>query len=176
MADPLEPFVKEFKKLGEDLLEDLHKSHRQYRIAGIGLSATLIAVSGATIAQLPDFGASPFAKLSILLSLGVSILAAILVQFCNYLGQQLVARNAYLIWGYYVMAGNLVEQRENDDSRASEKRENKRKAQENWDKSIWWFDRSDAMVWVAVIASIVGLLIFGILLGTAFFSEGLQNG
>jgi len=42
--------------------------------------------------------------------------------------------------------------------------------------SIWWFDRSDAMVWVAVIASIVGLLIFGILLGTVFFSEGLQNG
>lgn len=175
MADLL--WVKEKQDLRDEVINELHERHREYRNAGIGLSATAIVLSSGVIIHIETFETEAWIKLVVLIIFGISILSALLIQACNYMGQKLLASLSYMDLMMFRLLEKVEEQSSEAERQgglaelASQVQTVNSSVKEKKKSSDNWFTASDYGMYVAVGTCMVGLIIYGILLGCSFLIQ-----
>jgi len=170
-------WTKDKETIHDELTAQLDERHRHYRAGGIGLSATIIAICGGIIVQVDSLEINAWIKLAFLIVCGVSIISALLIQFCNYMGHKIEARATYSDLELHRVVVSTeakykgkeeVSRDEDFQNRLAKIKDLGQKLKTKEERATSWFTTSDVIVWVAAIGCVLGLLGYGLLLGNSF--------
>ena len=122
----------------EEILRRIDEEFRFYRQLGLGLSATILALSGVMFKAILEKLTFPLAHSCTtvfwFLALTMSVVAAICVQLCQYMGYQHMARR-------YFPPKNI---------------EPSVWSKERWESGNCWFTACDWSVWISVLGVLLG--------------------
>jgi len=148
-------------KTGTTGIMEFIESIRVYRISTIGLSATLIAVSGAIFFKLDELSAGVWIQCLLLALLATAIVAALLLQLFNNQSDAIMMKFYFAIfWQSQVK----------DDEKEKELwKEKSVKAVESYNKKLKLIRHSTSIAFVTCVS---GLFIYGACLLLGYLNQG----
>ncbi|MBI4654830.1 MAG: hypothetical protein HY752_07555 [Nitrospirae bacterium] len=128
----------EMNKMEMEEIRAIHEEFRFYRQSGLALSATLLVLCGTLFKLYFDKLTFPISytciNISLFLSLSISIISAVSIQICHFMGYKNMARRHFPPAGF----------------------DQTKWANDRWTTSNRWFKVGEISVWVSAISLLIG--------------------